>query len=367
MNARERIQTLLSFREPDRIGLADSFWEDTLSEWQKEGLPADVSPTEYFGFDFEYIYIDASLRLPERLIEDTPEYTIREDKHGFTAKQWKDRSGALGYLDHAIKDKTSWQQLKQRLVPDFGKGCRMHTISYFDPFVEWPTWDKMKEAFTQLRKKERFILVTVYGPFEGIWRAHGFEETLMDLVLQPKFVRDMFETHVELVIEVLRNAFKMGIQPDGLFLIEDLGFRSGPLMSLDAYTRALFPAHQRLGKFLDELGISYFVHSDGDVRSFIPSFIKAGVKVLQPLEARAGLDVGKLKAEYGRDLAFMGNINVDELSKTQEDIEKEVRDKVLIAKKDGGYIYHSDHSIPPQVSLSNYRLLIKYLHKYGKY
>ena len=149
--------------------------------------------------------------------------------------------------------------------------------------------------------------------------------------------------------------------------IIDLGFRSGPLISLDAYTRALFPAHQRLGKFLDELGISYFVHSDGDVRSFIPSFIKAGVKVLQPLEARAGLDVGKLKAEYGRDLAFMGNINVDELSKTQEDIEKEVRDKVLIAKKDGGYIYHSDHSIPPQVSLSNYRLLMKYLHNYGRY
>lgn len=367
MNARERIQTLLSFREPDRIGLTDSYWEDTLSRWQKEGLPDDVDPTDYFGFDFDYIYIDTSLRLPERLIEDTDEYTVREDKHGFTAKQWKGRAGALGYLNHTIKDKVSWQRFKRRLEPDFGKGCRMHTVSYFEPFVEWPTWEEMKKAFALLREKGRFLLATVYGPFEGVWRAHGFKETLMDLLLQPEFVQDMFETHVSLIIGVLRDALRIGIKPDGLFLTEDLGFHSGPLMSLAAYTRSLFPAHRRLGEFLNEQSIYYFVHSDGDIRVFIPSLLKAGVQVLQPLEARAGLDVRELKAEYGRDLTFMGNINVDKLEGTPKDIEREVRDKVLVAKKGGGYIYHSDHSIPPQVSLENYRLLMGYLHKYGQY
>ncbi|MCK5380843.1 MAG: hypothetical protein KAJ81_05180 [Candidatus Latescibacteria bacterium] len=367
MNARQRIQNLLSFKEPDRIGRTDSFWEDTLSRWRQEGFPADVHPADHFGFDFDYIYLDASLRLPERLIEDTDEYTVREDKHGFTAKQWKGHAGALGYLSHAITDEASWKQLKPRLDPDFGKGCRMHTASYFEPFLEWPTWEETKAAFVRIRERERFILVTVYGPFEAIWRAHGFEQTLMDLALQPEFARELFESHVSLVIGVLRDALRRGIRPDGLFLIEDLGFCSGPLMSLDAYRRTLFPAHRRLGAFLDEQGIAYFAHSDGDVRAFIPSLIEAGVKVLQPLEARAGLDVRTLKAQYGRDLTFMGNINVDRLGGSKKDIEKEVRDKVLIAKKGGGYIYHSDHSVPPQVSLENYRTLMKCLHKYGHY
>jgi len=37
--------------------------------------------------------MDASLRLPERLVEDTTTYTVREDKHGFVGKQWKDHTG----------------------------------------------------------------------------------------------------------------------------------------------------------------------------------------------------------------------------------------------------------------------------------
>lgn len=149
----------------------------------------------------------------------------------------------------------------------------------------------------------------------------------MNLALQPVFARDMFETHVSLVIEVLRDALHRAIRPDGLFLIEDLGFRSGPLMSLSAYKQSLLPAHRRLGEFLDEQGIVYFMHSDGDVRTFIPFLLEAGVKMLQPLESRAGLDVRTLKVEYGRDLAFMGNVNVDRLSGSREDIEREVRDQ----------------------------------------
>lgn len=367
MNSHERIRTLLAFREADRIGLMDSYWTDTLSRWREEGLPSEVQPGDHFGFDFEHVYIDASLRLPERLVEETDEYTIREDKHGFVAKQWKHKAGALGYLRHAISDRDAWRRLKSRLAQDVGQGCRLHTVSYFEPFVQWPTWEEMERAFAHLQRKERFILAVVYGPFEAVWRAHGFEETLTDLAADPGFARDMFETHVSLVLDVLAAALERGMKPDGLFLIEDLGFRSGPLMSLSMYRENLFPAHRRLGQFLEAHHIAYFVHSDGDVRTLIPTLIEAEVKVLQPLEARVGMDVRLLKSEYGHDLAFMGNIAVDKLSGSWTDIEQEVRTKVLAAKKEGGYIYHSDHSVPPSVSLKNYRYLMECLHKYGRY
>jgi len=367
VNSRERIQTLLKFDEPDRIGLMDSFWTDTLSRWHGEGLDPGIRPAEQFGFDFEHLYIDTSLRLPERLLEETEEYTVREDKHGFVAKQWKDRAGALGYLSHAIEGRSSWEELKPRLRADFGKGCRVHTVSYFEPFVEWIEWEQLRKESEELQQQGRFVLAVAYGPFEGIWRAHGFEETLIDLAANPGFAREMFETHVSLVIEVLGEGLQRGIEFDGLFLIEDMGFRSGPLMAPKVYRELLFPGHRRLGDFLKSRDLAYFLHSDGDVRRLIPDFVNAGVGVLQPLEARAGLDVRKLKREYGRDLAFMGNIDADKLSGTREEIEREVCEKVEIAKEGGGYIYHSDHSVPSSVSLGNYRFLLECLNRYGGY
>ena len=91
ITSRERVQKLLAFEEPDRIAKQDAYWEDTLARWFDEGLPHDANPKDYFGLDFDNIYIDASMRFPERLVEDTEEYTIREDKHGFVGKQWKGR------------------------------------------------------------------------------------------------------------------------------------------------------------------------------------------------------------------------------------------------------------------------------------
>jgi len=37
-------------------------------------------------------------------------------------------------------------------------------------------------------------------------------------------------------------------------------------------------------------------------------------------------------------------------------MEAEIRDKLLQARVGGGYIYHSDHSVPPTVSWERYQL-----------
>jgi len=96
---RERIGRILSLGVPDdRIGITDSYWPETLERWHQEGLPDGVSPLDYFDTDFDYMYLDVSLRMEEAVLEETDEYTIRKDKHGFTAKVWKHQSGALGYL-----------------------------------------------------------------------------------------------------------------------------------------------------------------------------------------------------------------------------------------------------------------------------
>lgn len=367
MNSRERIKTILAFQEPDRIGKTDAYWEDTLTRWHGEGLPLDADVKDYFGFDIEPIFMDASLRMPEKLLEDTDEYTIREDKLGYTAKQWKGKSGALGYLDHIVKTREDWDRLKGRLTVDFGGTSRIHTESYFTPFVPYPTWAEMGATFQRLRATGRYILLHVYGPWEATWRKHGFDTGLMNMALEPELVREMCDTHVDLVIATLERARAHGIVPDGLFMVDDQGMNTGLMFSPRTYDKVVFPAHKRLGDYLHSHDITYFIHTDGDIRKLIPRLIEAGVQVLQPLEAKSFMDVRTLKAEYGRDLVFFGNIDVRKMSASRAELEEEVRTKLEIAMHGGGYIYHSDHSVPPTVSFENYVFLMELLDRYGHY
>ena len=85
------------------------------------------------------------------------------------------------------------------------------------------------------------------------------------------------------------------------------------------------------------------------------------------LEAKAGLDVRKLKADYGDRLTFMGNIAIQVMSTGDPGlIEKEVKSKLLAAKDRRGYIYHSDHSVPPSVSFESYQWAMELVDRYGK-
>jgi len=79
------------------------------------------------------------------------------------------------------------------------------------------------------------------------------------------------------------------------------------------------------------------------------------------------MDVVTLKKEYNKDITFWGNISSAKLSGSLAEIQEEIGSKVSCAMKGGGYIYHSDHSIPPSVTYPNYLYAMKMLDKYGDY
>ena len=47
--------------------------------------------------------------------------------------------------------------------------------------------------------------------------------------------------------------------------------------------------------------------------------------------------------------------------------EEEIRTKLTAAKQGGGYVYHSDHSVPSDVSFENYCFAVEMVKKYGAY
>jgi len=362
MNKRERVRKSIRHIEPDRLPRYDSFWEDTLTKWHQQGETAEgLELQDKFGFDIVQFYLDNSFRLePEMLKNDGKMITVR-DRCGYTAEKFIGKSRTLHMYDHVTKDLESWKLLKKRLRVDIDEFSRVDSNPFFMRCDPSPTWSEAAARFRNVYDTGKYVMMNSYGPFEAAWRHRGFTELLMDTATDEAFINDIFWAHTNLIIETLSKCLDLGIKPDGFFLIEDLGHTGGLLISPDVYRRTISPCHRKLGDFLHSRDIDFIMHSCGKVKELIPDFISEGLDVLQALEAKADQNVAVLKHEYGKDLAFMGNIDVMKLAGTVSDIEEEIQGKIIPAMKGGGYIYHSDHSIPPEVSLGNYRYLMKRL------
>jgi len=79
------------------------------------------------------------------------------------------------------------------------------------------------------------------------------------------------------------------------------------------------------------------------------------------------MHIKDLKPKFGDKLTFFGNISVQGFESGKDAIEAELREKIPIAMEGGGYIYHSDHSIPPEVSLETYLHAMQVLDEIGTY
>ena len=93
------------------------------------------------------------------------------------------------------------------------------------------------------------------------------------------------------------------------------------------------------------------VHSCGFVEPLVPGLIRAGMDCLQAMEVKAGMDLPRLAHQFGDQIAFCGNIDIRVIATNDRaQIDAELNRKIRpVLQQGGGYILHSDHSIPPDV------------------
>ena len=116
---REEYLDLMTFGDAKRPMFSESF--GTLigldDEWRQQG--ASENEINLSAFDFDYvprIECEAETGLfrgyPERVIEDTPEYTITLDSLGRRMKLAKGYATIPLPLDYPVKDMDSWLKVK---------------------------------------------------------------------------------------------------------------------------------------------------------------------------------------------------------------------------------------------------------------
>jgi len=352
MTSAERVLTALRHQEPDRVPIEDSPWTTTIARWHREGLPEDIEPEEYFGYEFARFSGDISFRFPQETIEDTDEYTVVRDANGAMVKDWKHQTSTPEKSDFTIIDKQAWDRYKERLVWDEDRIDRADAL----------------EANRKAVEEGKFVCYSSGVGYDLVQGIVGSERLLIALIEQPDWCREMFDTFADLTVKNCEAMLKAGYRFHGAFFYDDNGYRNGLLFSNEVYKATLFDAHKKLCAHAHSKGLPTILHSCGNVTDRVELFIEAGFDCLEPLEVKAGMDIIDLKRRYGDRLAFMGGIDVRKMSHPDPAvIEEEIRTKFEAVMPGGGYIYHSDHSVPDDVSFEQYKRVIELVRKYGRY
>jgi uroporphyrinogen decarboxylase len=161
------------------------------------------------------------------------------------------------------------------------------------------------------------------------------------------------------------KAAKNGL--DGMVIWGDVAYRKDMFFSPDYWRRYFKPGVKDIVDVCHEAGLPVIYHGCGNVKRIFGDFIEIGVDAYNPLEAKAGLDVVDLRREYGHKIAFCGNMDVIAWAEAgMEDLKKEVLRK-LNAARGGGFIFQSDHSVPPTISGQRYDYVVNLVRQWGKY
>jgi uroporphyrinogen decarboxylase len=107
-------------------------------------------------------------------------------------------------------------------------------------------------------------------------------------------------------------------------------------------------------EFVRSRGVEWVcLDSDGRVTSLIPVWMDAGIDLLYPFEVAAGMDVLAVRRQFGRELRLHGGVDKRALAAGPAAIDRELA-RLAPLVQNGGYIPGVDHSLPPDISYSNY-------------
>jgi uroporphyrinogen decarboxylase len=356
MSSCERVDRMFARREQDRIPRHDSFWRETITRWQGEGLDGDAERVlELLGSDFGSLCWAWPVAFPgePKLIGEDEQTRVLRDGQGKTVRYWKNRSGTPEHIGFECVSREAWEKIfKPALL-----SCPVQV-----------DLAKAKQQHVRHRAAGKWVHLTGVEPFEETRSLMGDEVTMIAMVEDPEWVIDVARTFTDVVLENYEAVLANGCNADGLWIYGDMAYNHATVCSPGMYRELIWPQHKRMAQWAHERGMKVIFHTDGDVNAVIDLYIDAGFDCLQPLEAKARMDVRSLCPRYGDRIAFFGNVDVMILmSNDLARIEAEIASKLAAGKATHGYVYHSDHSVPPQVSWQTYQRIIKLVHRYGEY
>jgi uroporphyrinogen decarboxylase len=368
MTAREKFHAVMSFEKDARNLKAEfGYWAGAVRRWLKEGLPmlegipesaadgdlvrgeapvwegagglTDRNVMPRLGLD-SYLAkfpLDLSPMLAAEAIEETAEHRVFRDVFGITKKVMKTSASTPFVIDYPIKTRRDFEAYRELYDRDFKKRLPND-------------WARIA---AELRRRT-FPVRLGGNPFGFSFFARhlmgdvGFMTGMYD---DPALIKEFNEFFLGFTLEYW-SLILADIEVDCVFILEDICYRSGSMVSPAMFEEFMAPYTRRVAGFARDHGIeNVFVDSDGLVTELIPLWVKCGVNGLFPVEALN--DMAAIRERYPK-LRFLGGVDKRPLiTGGKDEIDRELAriERVMSA---GGYIPHIDHAVPADISWKNF-------------
>jgi uroporphyrinogen decarboxylase len=227
----------------------------------------------------------------------------------------------------------------------------------------WP--DARSVDYTELRRRHegmdtQHAAILSFGwqpPFCTLLDLFGMERALVLLHENPAMIEAAL-AHIE---AFLLPEMKMALESCAdlvqfYWCGDDFSTQRGLMISPADWRRFFKPLYGKMFDVVKAHGIKVWFHSCGTFPQVLPDLVDLGMDVWETVQVHLeGNDPVRLKANYGRHLTFFGAISCQTTLPfgTPEDVRREVRERVRVLGKGGGYICGPDHSIQKNMPAEN--------------
>ncbi|HIQ97973.1 MAG TPA: hypothetical protein IAB26_15595 [Candidatus Limivivens merdigallinarum] len=347
MTNRERERQTLNFGRPEGRGAVEETfypWDLTLMRFVEEGLPRELAdPITSRKEPEEERYLRAGwgegvLALETYLGFDP----VRRIKLVVPVLGEADGSRPL------VRGWEDWKKKKEEAEREIEQSFSQKAI------------ERVYGSLVERHERGEFSLrMNLEGFFWIPRELLGIEEHLYAFYDEPKllheinsFVLKFYETWLGRILEV--------VQPDVVYLQEDLSGKNGPMISPEFFEEFVGDYYRKLIPQMKAAGVeNVFVDTDGDFKKLIPNFMAAGVDGFLPMDVNAGMDINEVRAEFPA-LKLIGSFNKLRIAEGREAIDQEFQ-RLLPVIRQGGYLPGTDHQVAPSTSLEHYRYYIRRL------
>ena len=177
--------------------------------------------------------------------------------------------------------------------------------------------------------------------FERMHHLHGFENTLMDLLLEREKMEFLADKIVDFDIRLIRNiSSRFPGRIHGLNFSDDWGTERAAFISRELFDDFFAPRYKKIFDACREAGWDVWMHSCGKINELIPSLIECGVNSLNMLQPNTN-GIEEIGRRFAGKVCFHTccDIQTTLVNGTPEQIEQEAK-KLLDTwgTADGGFI-----------------------------
>ena len=399
MSAKERFETVIAHKEPDRIPIYlmgipvySRVHKELLKYHEKEFEEftdrdenlilteiGDFTTRYYFGSEIEMESVGILNDYKRQLVVQTKD-GFELDKSGHTPEQRaKDlKKGEVYYTVDYIGCVRGHVLLEEGdpytwYVDGFLK-TKEAVLDWYNTYG-WPQDKPVNranvDAYNSAVKKfsDRIAFVPEIGGmqlYESTWVIMGQSRWGYFCRKDPDFIKMLINSRKETQLNILDELVKYN--PVAVFGGDDMGQKGRSMVGPPNFRKFFFEPYKQIFDKIHEMGAIAFNHSCGNIVDLLPDYIEAGLDGWQSLEVQSMIDHAELKKKYGDKLLLVGGIDSSDIMcfGKPEDVRMHVEKQIKAMGKGGGYILGPTHDYL-NVSYDNAIAMRDACYEFGRY